>query len=300
MTTVYGGLRAGLEFLAGHGLLPQAFFLQFVANAVIAMLVIGPLLGVLGTMVVVKRMAFFSQAIGNAALTGVSIGILIGESNSSPFVSMFAFCIVFGLVLKYTQQRTSLSSDVLIGVFLSISLAIGASLLLFVSARMNTHMLESVLFGSVLTVNATDLNILFGVALGCAVLTAALYNSMLLASFSPTLAQARGVRVRLMEYVFVVMITVVTVACVKIVGAVLVEALLVIPAAAARNISRSVRQFVLTSAAIATVSGLVGIVVPMQYNLPLPSGGAIILVAALLFAITAILRNVLGTLRTAP
>jgi zinc transport system permease protein len=258
------------------------------------------LLGVLGTMVVVKRMAFFSQAIGNAALTGVSIGILIGESNSSPFVSMFAFCIVFGLVLKYTQQRTSLSSDVLIGVFLSISLAIGASLLLFVSARMNTHMLESVLFGSVLTVNATDLNILFGVALGCAVLTAALYNSMLLASFSPTLAQARGVRVRLMEYVFVVMITVVTVACVKIVGAVLVEALLVIPAAAARNISRSVRQFVLTSAAIATVSGLVGIVVPMQYNLPLPSGGAIILVAALLFAITAILRNVLGTLRTAP
>ena len=300
MTPVYGGLRAFFEFLAGHGLLPQAFFLQFVANAVIAMLVIGPLLGVLGTMVVVKRMAFFSQAIGNAALTGVSIGVLLGESNSSPFVSMFAFCIVFGLILKYTQQRTSLSSDVLIGVFLSISLALGASLLLFVSARMNTHMLESVLFGSILTVNATDLNILFAVALGCAVLTGLLYNGMLLASFSPTLAQARGVHVRLLDYVFVVMITVVTVACVKIVGAVLVEALLVIPAAAARNVSRSVRQFVLTSAAIATVSGLVGIVVPMQFNLPLPSGGAIILVAALLFALTAVLRNTLPGLRTAP
>jgi hypothetical protein len=117
MTDVYALLRGALEWLGHQGLLPAAIFFQFVANAVIAGLIIGPLLGVLGTMVVVKRMAFFSQAIGNAALTGVSIGILLGEAHTSPYVSTFAFCIIFGLLLRYAQQRTSLSNDVLIGVF---------------------------------------------------------------------------------------------------------------------------------------------------------------------------------------
>jgi len=298
MTDVYALLRGALEWLGHQGLLPAAIFFQFVGNAVIAGLIIGPLLGVLGTMVVVKRMAFFSQAIGNAALTGVSIGILLGEAHTSPYVSTFAFCIIFGLLLRYAQQRTSLSNDVLIGVFLSISLAVGASLLLFVSARTNTHVLENIMFGSILTVSPTDLNILLAVALSYAIIGGALYNQMLLASFSPSLAQARGVRVRLVEYIFVVLITLVTVACVKIIGAVLVEALLVIPAAAARNISRSVRSFVLYSMAVASISTLLGILAPMQFNIPVPSGGAIIMIAATIFGVTAVLRNILPVFRT--
>ena len=88
-------------------------------------------------------------------------------------------------------------------------------------------------------------------------------------------------------------------ACVKIVGAVLVEALLVIPAAAARNVSRSIREFVFYSVGFATVACLLGIIVPMQYNVPVPSGGAIILVAASFFAITALLRNLLPAFRVA-
>ena len=299
MSDVYALLRSALEGLATLGLLPQAMFFQFVSNAVIAALLIGPLLCILGTMVVVKRMAFFSQAIGNAALTGVSIGVLLGESNSSPYVSTFAFCVIFGLILRYTQQRTSLSNDVLIGVFLSISLAIGASLLLFVSARTNTHVLENVMFGSILTVSVTDLNILVVVTLVCLALIGFLYNQMLLASLSPSLAQARGVDVRLIEYVFVLVITLVTVACVKIVGAVLVEALLVIPAAASRNISSSLRGFVVYSVIIATVSCLLGIIVPMQSNLPVPSGGAIILTAAFVFMLTALVRNLVPRFRVA-
>ncbi len=299
MSELYAAIRAGFEALATFGVLPNTFFLRFVANAAIAAAVIGPLLGILGTMVVIKRMAFFSQAIGNAALTGVSIGVLLGESYTAPYVSTFAFCLAFGLVLKYTQYRTSLSNDVLIGVFLSISLAIGASLLLYVSARMNTHVLESVLFGSILTVNDTDLNVLLAVAAICVAVGAPLYNHMLLGSFSPSLAQARGVSVKLVDYAFVCLITLVTVACVKIVGAVLVEALLVIPAAAARNVSRSLRGFVAYSVVFATAACFIGIVAPMQYEFPVPSGGAIILVAAAFFAATAISRNLLGVFRTA-
>ena len=103
-----------------------------------------------------------------------------------------------------------------------------------------------------------------------------LFNPLLLASFNPSFAAVRGVKVRLLEYVFVLMITLLTVACLKIVGAVLVEALLLIPAAAARNLIRSMRGFVFLSIAISTLSCIAGVMIPMQFDLPVPSGGAII------------------------
>ena len=122
---------------------------------------------------------------------------------------------------------------------------------------------------------------------------------MLLASLNPSLAHVRGVRVHLLEYVFVLLLTVLTVACVKIVGAVLVEALLLIPAAAARNLNRSMRGFVLWSIAFSTVSCIAGIYAPMRWDLPLPSGGAIILAAAVIFVVTMIVRMALPRYREA-
>jgi zinc transport system permease protein len=276
--------------LAYEGTLPLSFQYGFVINALLCALLIGPVLGGVGTMVVTKRMAFFSQAIGNAAMTGVAIGVLLGESYTEPYVSMFGFCVLFGLVLNYTKSHTRISADTLIGVFLSISLAVGASLLLFVSARVNTHILEAVLFGSVLTVSDLDMNVLLVVTIAVAAVGIPLFNQLLLASFNPSLAGVRGVRVQLLEYVFVVMITLLTVACLKIVGAVLVEALLLIPAAAARNVIRSMRGFVFLSIAISTVSCIAGVLIPMQYDLPIPSGGAIIMVAAGFFLITTLVR----------
>ncbi len=297
MNAIYESIRVTVQGLAANGSLPQAFTYQFVINALLCTLLIGPLLGALGTMIVVKRMAFFSQAVGNAALTGVAIGILLGESYTSPYISMFSFCILFGIALKYTQYRTNLSNDSLIGVFLSISLAFGASLLLYVSAKINTHVMESVLFGSILAVDYTDMNILLVVTLIAALVVVPLYNQMLLASLNPSLAHARGVRVRLLEYVFVVLVTIVTVACLKIIGAVLVEALLLIPAAAARNVSRTLSGFVAGSVIIATLSCILGVLMPMQLGLPVPTGGAIVLVSALVFVGTTIMRATLSRFR---
>ncbi|MDQ0080934.1 zinc transport system permease protein [Variovorax boronicumulans] len=290
MTPVYEFIRNQLQALAERGALPEPFLYEFLINALLCTLLIGPLLGVLGSMVMIKRMAFFSQAVGNAAMTGVAIGVLIGESYTSPYVSMFAFCLLFSLTLKYAQHRTTLSNDILIGVFLSISLALGASLLLFVSAKINTHVMESVLFGSILAVDHTDMNVLLVVTVICACIGLPMYNAMLLASINPSLAHARGVRVRFVEYVFVAMVTLVTVACLKIIGAVLVEALLLIPAAAARNVSRSLGELVARSVAIATVSCVLGILLPMQLHIPVPTGGAIVLVAAAIFVFTSVVR----------
>ncbi|MER0042655.1 MULTISPECIES: metal ABC transporter permease [unclassified Pseudomonas] len=291
MNDLYSWIRDHLQALAASQMLPQPFEYEFVINALLCALLIGPLLGVLGSMVMIKRMAFFSQSVGNAAMTGVAIGVLVGESYTSPYLSMFGFCLLFALTLKYTQHRTTLPNDTLIGVFLSISLAVGASLLLFVSAKINTHVMESVLFGSILAVDHTDMNVLLGVSALCALIGLPLYNAMLLASLNPSLAHARGVPVRAVEYLFVVLVTLVTVACLKIIGAVLVEALLLIPAAAARNISRSLPMLVTLAALIATFSCVVGILVPMQFYIPVPTGGAIVIVAALVFVLTTIIRT---------
>ena len=299
MTGVYEVLRQFIIGLAEEGLIHYTFNYAFVVNGFLCAFVVGPLLGGIGTMVVIKRMAFFSQAIGNAALTGVAIGVIIGESYTAPYVSMFSFCILFALVLNFSKNRTKMSSDTLIGVFLSISLAIGATTLLWVSARVNTHILDTVMFGSILTVNDTDMNVLLVTALITALVALPLYNRMLLASLNPSLAHVRGVKVHLLEYVFVLLVTILTVACVKIVGAVLVEALLLIPAAAARNLNRTIRGFVVWSVIFSTASCLIGIYAPMRWELPVPSGGAIILTAAMIFVATMIIRMALPRYREA-
>ena len=299
MSAFYDLLRQFIIGLADEGIIHYTFLYEFVVNGFLCALVIGPLLGGIGTMVVIKRMAFFSQAVGNAALTGVAIGVIIGESYTAPYMSMFSFCILFALFLNFSKNRTKMSSDTLIGVFLSISLAIGATALLWVSARVNTHILDTIMFGSILTVNDTDMNVLLVTTVITALVALPLYNQMLLASLNPSLAHVRGINVHLLEYVFVLLVTILTVACVKIVGAVLVEALLLIPAAAARNLNRSIRGFVLWSVIFSTASCLIGIYAPMRWDLPIPSGGAIILTAAMIFVVTMIIRMALPQYREA-
>jgi len=299
MSALYDIPRQYIMGLADEGVIHYTFLYAFVVNGFLCAFIIGPLLGGIGTMVVAKRMAFFSQAIGNAALTGVAIGVIIGESYTAPYVSMFSFCILFALVLNFSKNHTKMSSDTLIGVFLSVSLAIGATTLLWVSAKVNTHILDTVMFGSILTVNDTDMNVLLVTTAVTAAVALPLYNHMVLASLNPSLAHVRGVRVRLLEYVFVLLVTILTVACVKIIGAVLVEALLLIPAAAARNLNRSIRGFVTWSIVFSTASCLVGVYAPMRWDLPVPSGGAIILSAAIIFVVTMAIRMTVPRFREA-
>nr|WP_321255654.1 metal ABC transporter permease [uncultured Pseudodesulfovibrio sp.] len=299
MDFIYDFLRLPLMEMGKAGVLPEFFQYAFVINALLCALVAGPLLGGIGTMVVSKRLAFFSQAVGQAALTGVALGVLLGEPVTAPYVSLFGFCILFALTMNYTRNRMRMKQDIVIGVFLSVSLAVGACVLLYVTAKVNMHVLDNILFGSILTVNNTDMNVLIVIAGICVAVGIPTYNKMLLASFNPSLAQVRGINAKLYDYVFVLMITVITVACLKIVGAVLVEALLIIPAAAARNVSRSVRGFFFYSVIFATVSCVLGIIIPMQFEIPVPSGGAIILVASIVFLMTAGVRMASGSFKEA-
>ena len=266
----YEAFRLMVQGWASSGYLPEALAYGFVVNALLAGLLIGPVLGGLGTLVVVKRFAFFSEAVGHAALTGVAVGILLGEPYTGPYGSLFGYCLLFGILLNYLRNRTGLAPDTLIGVFLSVSLALGASLLLILAGKINVHILENVLFGSVLTVNGNDLLVLAVVGSLVMALALPLYNRIMLASFNPQLAAVRGVAVKTLDYLFVILVTLITVAAVKVIGAILVGALLVIPAAAARLLSQSLKGFFWVSVAIATVSTLCGILLPIIFDLPDP------------------------------
>ena len=290
----FENFRQGVQALAEAGWLPSALGWGFAVNAMLAGLIVGPMLGGLGTLVVIRRHAFFAEAVGHAALTGVAIGILLGEPYTGPYGALFGYCLIFAVGLEFLRGRTGLSADTLIGVFLSMSLALGASVLLILAGRINVHILENVLFGSILTVNGTDLAVLAGVGALVLMLTTWLYNRFMIASFHPALATVRGVPVRQLDYLFVMLVTVVTVASLKIVGAVLVGALLVIPAAAARTVARGVRGFWWTSIGIASFATVAGILLPMQFDLPVPSGAAIILVAGSCFLICALIRALKG------
>jgi len=296
----FEAFRQLVQEWATAGYLPEALAYGFVVNAVLAGMMIGPVLGGLGTLVVVKRFAFFSEAVGHAALTGVAIGILLGEPYTGPYGSLFGYCLLFGILLNFLRNRTGLSPDTLIGVFLSVSLALGASLLLMLAGKINVHILENVLFGSVLTVSGQDLVVLGIVAVLVLALALPLYNRIMLASFNPQLAAVRGVAVKTLDYLFVVLVTLVTVAAVKVIGAILVGALLVIPAAAARLVSQSLKGFFFLSVVIATISTLFGILLPIVFDLPVPSGAAIILVAGMCFALAALARALVPRLQGNP
>ncbi len=269
--------------LAQQGWLPDIFSYGFLVNAFLASLMIGPLLGVLGTLVVVKRLAFLSEAVGHSALTGVSIGILLGEPITAPWISLFTFSILFALTLQWVRGRTTVPYDALIGVFLAFALALGAALLMIVAKKVNAHLVEQVLFGSVLTADEQDIVILFVMFVLIVGLAFKYANKAYLTALSPEIAKSLRVNIKLHDYGFVLLIALMTVAAVKIIGAILVGALLLIPAASARLLATDLKSMLRWSILIATSSALAGVLLPMYMQWAVPTGPAIILTACCWF-----------------
>jgi zinc transport system permease protein len=255
--------------------LPEAFQYPFVARGVDAVLLLAPLLGGLSHLVVARRLAFFSTTLGQAALTGLVIGVAVGQPLDDTYVSILGFCLIVGVVMTYVRRTTTLPPDTVIGVFMAFTLGLGICLLVAATRRFNIHQIEAVMFGSVLTI--TDRDLVLVLALGGVVggAVAYAYNRLLLDSLSPAVARAGGAPTTAIEYGFVVVVTVAITVALKIIGALLVEAMIVVPAAAARNLARSTRGYLWWSIAIAGLAGLGGLAISTQWRVP--SGGAIVL-----------------------
>ncbi|MEM7219330.1 MAG: metal ABC transporter permease [Pseudomonadota bacterium] len=282
-------LHSLADRLVAAGALPEMFSYGFLVNAFVVALIVGPLLGALGTLVVVKRLAFLSEAVGHSALTGVSIGVYVGESTTSPWISLFSFSILFALLLQWVKGRTRVPYDTLIGVFLAFALALGAALLMAVAKMVNAHLLDRVLFGSILTASGEDIALLIGIAIVIVALATRYGNQAILTALNSDVAHTLRINTKLHDYGFVLLIALVTVASVKIIGAILVGALLLIPAASARLLAVDLRSMLLWSIVMATTSALVGVLLPMYMQWAIATGPAIVLCACLwfLFAIAA-------------
>jgi len=261
-------------------LLPFEFMqFAFMKNAFIAILLLTPLLGLLGTMAVNQRMAFFSDALGHSALTGIGLGILLGVSNE--LISMLVFGILWALLISKLKQRGSASVDTVISVFSSTSVALG---LVILSQGGGFAKYSSLLVGDVLAVTPQDLLWLLTALVLGVIAWVFLYNPLLMTSVNGALARSRGMKTRLCEYAFVVLVALAVMLAIRWVGVMLINALLIVPAAAGRNLARTSKGHAGWSVLIALISGIGGLIAAFYLNTS--AGAAIVLASALFYGVS--------------
>ncbi len=271
METVYQVMEALLPF--------DWMEFDYMKNALLAVLLITPLFGLVGTMVVNNRLSFFSDALGHSALTGIAIGVLLGIDNY--LASMLGFALLFALGISMVLDSGASSADTVIGVFSSTGLALGVVLL---SASGGFAKYSAYLVGDILTVQPEEILLLFLVLLAVLAVWVLLFNQLLLVSVNADLAASKGVRVKLLEKLFVVIVAVIVTISIKWVGVLIINSLLVLPAAAARNVARSMRGYHGISVLISMLSGVAGLI--LSYYLGTATGGTIVLLSAAAFFAT--------------
>lgn len=263
----------------------EALQFTFMKNAFLAILLLTPLLGLLGSMAVNQQMAFFSDALGHSALTGIGLGIVLGMGND--LVSMLIFGVVWAILICLIKQTGAASADTVISVFSSTSIALG---LVILARGGGFAKYSSLLIGDVLAVTPADLLWLLCALAAGVILWMVMYNSLLLTSINPSLARSRGVRTRVSETAFVVLVAVAVMLAIRWVGVMLINALLILPAAAGRNLARNSRQHALFSVLIALACGIAGLL--SAYAWDTSAGAAIVLYAAACYALSLAGRRV--------
>ena len=266
------------------GSLPVAWLQHgFMQNAFLAVLLVTPLFGLLSTMVVSNRMAFFSDSLGHGAFTGLALGVLLGWF--SPRFSLVIFSVVFAFLITYIKSRSSASTDTIIGVFSSTGIALG---LMLMSYGGGFNKFSSYLIGDLLSISPEEIQALFLVFLAVVLVWAVVFNSLLVLSINPSFARSRGIPAFFVEALFASVLAVVVAVSIQWVGLLIINSLLVLPAAAARNIAQDVKGYHLLSVAIALFSGVTGLVAAYYCNMA--AGATIVVVSAVVFFLTLALK----------
>ena len=266
------------------GSLPVAWLQHgFMQNAFLAVLLVTPLFGLLSTMVVSNRMAFFSDSLGHGAFMGLALGVLLGWF--SPRLSLVIFSVIFAFLITYIKSRSSASTDTIIGVFSSTGIALG---LMLMSYGGGFNKFSSYLIGDLLSISPEEIRALFIVFLAVVHVWAVVFNSLLVLSINPSFARSRGIPAFLVEALFASVLAVVVAVSIQWVGLLIINSLLVLPAAAARNIAQDVKGYHLLSVAIALFSGVTGLVAAYYCNMA--AGATIVVVASVVFFLTLALK----------
>lgn len=267
-------------------LLPFPFLeMTFMKNALLAVLVMAPLFGVLSTMIVTGKMSFFSDALGHSGFTGIAIGVLCGLVQ--PAYMAVALAVVFALLFSFVRARTNQAADTVIGVFSSTAVALGIFIATLGGGSFTKF--NRFLIGDILSVTPQEIGMLAIVLLAVLVLWIFASNRLVLTAIHPQLASSRGLKVQAWQTLFSACVAVVVTLAMSWVGLMVINSLLVLPAAASRNVAKNLRQYHLFSVLLALVGGVAGLVT--AYYLGSSAGAAISLYLAAFFAVTFFLRK---------
>ena len=259
--------------------------MYFMKNALLALLVVSPLFGILSTMVVTRHMSFFSDALGHSAFTGVAIGSLCGLAE--PLWGAVIFAALLALLFTFVRRRTSLASDTVIGVFSSTAVALGIFIATFGGGSFTKF--NSYLIGDILSVTPGKTVLLALILLGVLLLWGFFYNKLMLSAVHPALAGSRGINIVWQDALFSVAVAVVVTLSMTWVGLLVINSLLVLPAAAARNLAKNMWQYHLLSLLAAVVAGVAGLLT--SYYVGSSTGACITLYLAVWFALTFCIRK---------
>ena len=261
-------------------------FLQFafMRNALLAIVISAPILALLGTMVVNKKMAFFSDAIGHSALCGIAVGVLFGFTNRS--VSMVIFAVFFSVLLNFVKDRTTYGADTIISVFASASMSLGLVLL---SAGGNFNKYSSYLVGDILSITGSEITSLAVCLVLVAVFWIFSYNRLCADNLNRSLARSKGINGKVYDYVFSAFLSVVIMFSIRWIGILLINSLIILPAASSRNVARNSRVYHLLSVIFSLFCGVGGLIV--SYYFGAPSGPVIVLSLGAVFFITFVIHS---------
>lgn len=276
MEAIYNVLEAVIPF--------EFIDYTFMKNALIAIILITPVFAILGTMIVNNKMAFFSDALGHSALTGIAIGMVLGISNMN--VGMIIFAIVFALLLNYVKNKTSYGADTIISVFSSIAIALGLAIL---AQSGNFNKYSSYLVGDILSI--TDIEILY-VFIAAIVVIAFWYftfNKLNVISINSTLAKSKGINVKKIDNIFVVLIAIMVMISIRWIGILLINSLLILPAASSRNIAKNMRTYHLFAVLFSLFSGITGLIISYYFNIG--AGPMIVLISGIIYFVTLLAKK---------
>jgi zinc transport system permease protein len=255
-------------------------------QALLGLLLLAPMAAVMGIIVVNFRMAFFSDAISHSAFAGVALGLIF---SVDPNWTMPAFGLLVGLGIMIMQRHSNLSSDTVIGVFFSAMVAFGLAIVS--RDRSLARDLQRFLYGDILTISDGQILCLMVLFLILMTFQAVSYNHLLYIGLNPTLAQAHRVRVAVHQYLFTGLLALIVMFAVQAVGVLLVTALLIVPAAAARNLARSAGAMFWWALLISLSSAVVGLLISAQDWARTATGATIIIVACGWFLLSMIAAN---------
>ena len=249
---------------------------DFMRNALIAVLIITPLFGIMGTMIVNKKMAYFSDALGHSALTGIAVGVVCGMADTS--LAMVIFAIVFALLLNKIGSLNTASTDTIISVFSSCSVAIGLAIL---SKGGNFSKYSSILVGDVLSITKTEIVYLIVIFVVTIVFWVFCFNKLNAICIHRSVAKSKGIHVRLLDNLFAVLVALIVMLSIKWIGILIINALLILPAASSRNISENMREYHFFSVIFSVFSGIVGLAVSYYTNVA--TGPMIVIIASVIY-----------------